>query len=116
MSKNNYSNNTGSNASNKSTNKNTNSMNSYGNYSNSEKNKTNNKSAGENTYGEGKGDETVSDYPWLGIALYDRSIYENDMLDFSGNFSFSYSAKSETSSNELTVKLPVSLTVVYITK
>lgn len=72
--------------------------------------------AGENTYGEGKGDLTVSDYPWLGIALYDRSIYENDMLDFSGNFSFSYSAKSETSSNELTVKLPVSLTVVYITK
>lgn len=72
--------------------------------------------AGENTYGEGKGDLTVSDYPWLGIALYDRSIYENDMLDFSGNFSFSYSAKSETFSNELTVKLPVSLTVVYITK
>lgn len=72
--------------------------------------------AGENTYGEGKGDLTVSDYPWLGIALYDRSIYENDMLEFSGNFSFSYSAKSETSSNELTVKLPVSLTVVYITK
>ena len=72
--------------------------------------------AGENTYGEGKGDLMVSDYPWLGIALYDRSIYENDMLDFSGNFSFSYSAKSETYSNELTVKLPVSLTVVYITK
>lgn len=72
--------------------------------------------AGENTYGEGKGDLTVSDYPWLGIALYDRSIYENDMLDFSGDFSFSYSAKSETYSNELAVKLPVSLTVVYITK
>ena len=72
--------------------------------------------AGENTYGEGKGDLTVSGYPWLGIALYDRSIYENDMLDFSGDFSFSYSAKSETYSNELAVKLPVSLTVVYITK
>lgn len=72
--------------------------------------------AGENTYGEGTGDLTVSGYPWLGIALYDRSIYENDMLDFSGDFSFSYSAKSETFSNEFTVKLPVSLTVVYITK
>ncbi len=72
--------------------------------------------AGENTYGEGTGELTVSGYPWLGIALYDRSIYENDMLDFSGDFSFSYSAKNETFSNEFTVKLPVSLTVVYITK
>lgn len=74
--------------------------------------------AGETTDLKDKIDLPDKDYSWIGIALYDRSVYTDGACDFSGAFSFAYDPvqKEASTKNDKSVSVPVTLTVIYITK
>lgn len=74
--------------------------------------------AGETTELKDKIDLPDKDYSWIGIALYDRSVYTDGACDFSGAFSFAYDPvqKEASTKNDKSVSVPVTLTVIYITK